>query len=45
VQRLRYYDRMKQDWIDVNASKASPESISILHYFTTLMRGGIYYVS
>ena len=44
-QRLRYYDRIRQDWIDVNTSKASPEAASMLHYFTMLTRGGVYYVS
>ncbi len=45
LQRLRYYDRLKQDWVDVNTSKAAPEAVSMIYYFSALTGGGVYYVS
>jgi hypothetical protein len=36
---------LKQDWVDVNTSKAAPEAVSMIYYFSALTDGGVYYVS
>ena len=36
---------MKQDWVDVNTSKAAPEAVAMIYYFSALTDGGVYYVS